>query len=185
MDLTTTLQKKYYEEVVPALMKEFGYKSIMQVPKLTKIVLNQGMGAATADKKLIDVATEEMTNIAGQKAMQTLSRKDISNFKLRKKMPIGVCVTLRRTKMYEFLERLIVISLPRIRDFRGIESNLDGRGNYTMGIQEQIIFPEINIDNIVKLLGMNITFVTSAKTDEEGYALLREFGLPFKNTKKD
>jgi large subunit ribosomal protein L5 len=183
MDLTTTLQKKYYEEVVPALMKEFGYKSIMQVPKLTKIVLNQGMGAATADKKLIDVATEEMTNIAGQKAMQTLSRKDISNFKLRKKMPIGVCVTLRRTKMYEFLERLIVISLPRIRDFKGVDGKLDGRGNYTLGVTEQIIFPEIVLDKVSRISGMNITFVTTANTDEEGYALLREFGLPFKKDK--
>lgn len=183
MELVITLQKKYQEEVVPALMKEFGYKSIMQVPKLEKIVLNQGMGAATADKKLIDVATEEMTNIAGQKAMQTLSRKDISNFKLRKKMPIGVRVTLRRQKMYEFLERLIVISLPRIRDFKGIEGKLDGRGNYTLGVTEQIIFPEIVLDKVSRISGMNITFVTTAKTDEEGYALLREFGLPFKKDK--
>jgi large subunit ribosomal protein L5 len=183
MESVITLQKKYKEEVVPALMKEFGYKSIMEVPRLEKIVLNQGMGAATADKKLIDVATEEMTNIAGQKAVQTLSRKDISNFKLRKKMPIGVRVTLRRQKMYEFLERLIVISLPRIRDFKGIEGKLDGRGNYTLGVTEQIIFPEIVLDKVSKISGMNITFVTTAKTDEEGYALLREFGLPFKKDK--
>jgi len=178
-----TLQKKYTEAVVPALMKEFSYKSVMQVPKLEKIVLNQGMGAAIADKKLIEVATEEMSNIAGQKAVQTLSRKDISNFKLRKKMPIGVRVTLRSAKMYEFLERLIVVALPRIRDFNGIEGKLDGRGNYTLGITEQIIFPEIVLDKVSRITGMNITFVTTAQTDEEGYALLREFGLPFKNAK--
>ena len=152
----------------------------MQVPKLKKIVINQGLGAATQDKKLIENAINELTAITGQKAVATLSRKDISNFKLRKKMPIGVMVTLRRDKMYEFLERLIRVALPRIRDFKGIEGKLDGRGNYTLGITEQIIFPEINIDNISKLLGMNITFVTSAETDEEGYALLKEFGLPFK-----
>ena len=156
----------------------------MQVPVLKKIVINEGLGIATADKKIIDVAMSELTTITGQKAVVTISRKDISNFKLRKKMPIGVMVTLRREQMYEFLERLTRIALPRIRDFRGIESKLDGRGNYTLGIQEQIIFPEINIDSITKILGMNITFVTSAKTDEEGYALLREFGLPFKNAKK-
>lgn len=157
----------------------------MQVPVLKKIVINQGLGMATADKKIIDVAISELTAITGQKAVATVSKKDISNFKLRKKMPIGVMVTLRREQMYEFLERLVRIALPRIRDFKGIESKLDGRGNYTLGIQEQIIFPEINIDNVTKILGMNITFVTSAKTDEEGYALLREFGLPFKNAKKD
>ena len=183
MEFVPTLQKKYKEEVVPALMKEFGYTSIMQVPKLEKIVLNQGLGAATADKKLIEVATEEMTNIAGQKSVQTLSRKDISNFKLRKKMPIGVRVTLRRKRMYEFLERLIVIALPRIRDFQGIQNKLDGRGNYTLGVEEQIIFPEIVLDKVSKITGMNITFVTTAETDEEGYALLREFGLPFKKDK--
>lgn len=183
MEFVPTLQKKYTEEVVPALMKEFGYKSIMQVPRITKIVLNQGMGAAIADKKLIEVATEEMTNIAGQQAVQTLSRKDISNFKLRKKMPIGVRVTLRRQRMYEFLERLIVVALPRIRDFKGIEGKLDGRGNYTLGIEEQIIFPEIVLDKVSRISGMNITFVTDAQTDEEGYALLREFGLPFKKDK--
>ncbi len=155
----------------------------MQVPKLKKIVINQGLGAATQDKKLIETAINELTAITGQKAVATLSRKDISNFKLRKKMPIGVMVTLRREKMYEFLERLIRVALPRIRDFKGINGKLDGRGNYTLGITEQIIFPEINIDTINKLMGMNITFVTSANTDEEGYALLKEFGLPFKNAK--
>jgi len=185
MDNTANLKKTYKERIVPALMKEFNYTSIMQVPALKKIVINQGLGAATADKKLIDIAIQELTTITGRKAIATVSRKDISNFKLRKKMPIGVMVTLRREQMYEFLERLIRIALPRIRDFKGIESKLDGRGNYTLGIQEQIIFPEINIDNITKILGMNITFVTSARTDEEGYALLREFGLPFKNIKKD
>lgn len=177
---TASLKKEYQERIVPLLMKEFGYKSIMQVPRLEKIVLNQGLGIATADKKVIDTAIAEMTAITGQKAVETLSKKDISNFKLRKKMPIGVRVTLRDKKMYEFLERLIRIALPRIRDFKGIEGKLDGRGNYTLGIQEQIIFPEINIDAISKLLGMNITFVTSAQTDEEGFALLKEFGLPFK-----
>ena len=177
---TTSFKNDYKERILPALTKEFGYKSNMQVPRLEKIVLNQGLGMAVADKKIIDTAIAEMTLIAGQKAVQTVSKKDISNFKLRKKMPIGVRVTLRGNNMYEFLERLIKVALPRIRDFKGIEKKLDGRGNYTLGIQEQIIFPEINIDSIVKILGMNITFVTSAKTDEEGFALLREFGLPFK-----
>ena len=185
MSNTANLKKTYQEKIVPALMKEFNYTSVMQVPVLKKIVVNQGLGVAVADKKLIDVAIQELTTITGQKAVATISRKDISNFKLRKKMPIGVMVTLRREQMYEFLERLIRVALPRIRDFKGIESKLDGRGNYTLGIQEQIIFPEINIDNITKILGMNITFVTSARTDEEGYALLKEFGLPFKNIKKD
>ena len=180
MATTTTLKKDYKERIVPALMKEFSYTTVMQVPVLKKIVLNQGLGIATADKKIIDTAIAEMTTITGQKAIATYSKKDISNFKLRKKMPIGVCVTLRNEKMYEFLERLVRVALPRIRDFKGIESKLDGRGNYTMGIDEQIIFPEINIDAISKLLGMNITFVTSANTDAEGFALLREFGLPFK-----
>jgi large subunit ribosomal protein L5 len=179
------LKKKFREEIVPALTKEYDYKSVMQVPRLQKIVINQGVGQAVADKKLIDVAQEELTLIAGQKAMQTLSRKDVSNFKLRKKMPIGVKVTLRRERMYEFLERLICVALPRIRDFNGINAKLDGRGNYTLGITEQIIFPEIDIDKITKILGMEITFVTSARTDEEALALLREFGLPFKNTKKN
>jgi large subunit ribosomal protein L5 len=177
------LQKDYQERIVPALIKEFNYSTVMQVPKLKKIVINQGLGAATQDKKLIETSINELTAITGQKAVATLSRKDISNFKLRKKMPVGVMVTLRRDRMYEFLERLIRVALPRIRDFKGIEGKLDGRGNYTLGITEQIIFPEINIDNINKLLGMNITFVTSANTDEEGYAMLKQFGLPFKNAK--
>ena len=184
MSSTANLKKTYKEKIVPALMKEFNYTSIMQVPELKKIVINQGLGDAVADKKLIDVAIQELTTITGQKAVATVSKKDISNFKLRKKMPIGAMVTLRREQMYEFLERLVRVALPRIRDFKGIESKLDGRGNYTLGIQEQIIFPEINIDNITKMLGMNITFVTSARTDEEVYALLREFGLPFKNIKR-
>ncbi|MBE6299714.1 MAG: 50S ribosomal protein L5 [Bacteroidales bacterium] len=182
--MAANLKKEYQERIVPALMKEFGYTTVMQVPVLKKIVLNQGLGDATQDKKIIDTALAELTAIAGQQAVATLSRKDISNFKVRKKMPIGVSVTLRREKMYEFLERLVRVALPRIRDFKGIESKLDGRGNYTLGIQEQIIFPEINIDSINKINGMNITFVTSANTDEEGYALLKEFGLPFKNIKK-
>ena len=185
MSNTANLKKDYLERIVPALQKEFNYSTVMQVPVLKKIVINQGLGEATADKKIIETAINELTAITGQKAVATLSRKDISNFKLRKKMPIGVMVTLRRERMYEFLERLVRVSLPCIRDFKGIESKLDGRGNYTLGIQEQIIFPEINIDSITKIMGMNITFVTSAKTDEEGYALLKAFGLPFKNAKKD
>ena len=185
MTTTATLKNDYKERIVPALMKEFNYTTVMQVPVWKKIVSNQGLGQAVADKNIIETAINELTAITGQKAIATLSRKDISNFKLRKKMPIGVMVTLRRERMYEFLERLIRVALPRIRDFKGIESKFDGRGNYTLGIQEQIIFPEINIDTITKLLGMNITFVTSAQTDEEGYALLREFGLPFKNAKKN
>lgn len=184
MSATANLKKDYKERIAPALMKEFNYSTVMQVPVLKKIVLNQGLGEATGDKKIIDMAIAELTAIAGQKAVATLSRKDISNFKLRKKMPIGVMVTLRREQMYEFLERLVRVSLPRIRDFKGIESKLDGKGNYTLGIKEQIIFPEINIDSISKISGMNITFVTSANTDEEGFALLKEFGLPFKNIKK-
>ena len=179
---TDSLKQDYLERIVPILTKEFGYTTVMQVPRLEKIVLNQGLGIAVADKKIIDTAIAEMTAITGQKAVETVSKKDISNFKLRKKMPIGVRVTLRGKKMYEFLERLIRVALPRIRDFRGIEGKLDGRGNYTLGIQEQIIFSEISIDNISKILGMNITFVTTANTDEEGFALLREFGLPFKKT---
>ena len=185
MAYTPTLKKKYQEEIIPALKKEFDYSSVMQVPKLEKIVLNQGVGSAIADKKLIDIATTEMTMIAGQKAIQTLSKKDISNFKLRRKMPIGVRVTLRRDQMYEFLDRLIAVALPRIRDFRGVESKMDGRGNYTLGIPEQIVFPEIVLDKVSKINGMNITFVTTAKTDEEGFALLKELGLPFKNVKKN
>ncbi|MCM1331265.1 MAG: 50S ribosomal protein L5 [Bacteroides sp.] len=180
---TATLKTDYKERIVPALEKEFNYSSVMQVPRLEKIVINEGLGAATQDKKIIETAINELTAITGQKAVPTLSKKDISNFKVRKKNPIGARVTLRRDKMYEFLERLIRVALPRIRDFKGIEGKLDGRGNYTLGITEQIIFPEINIDSISKMMGMNITFVTSAKTDEEGYALLKHFGLPFKNAK--
>ncbi len=180
---TATLRQEYKEKIAPALMKEFNYSSVMQVPRLEKIVINQGLGQATGDKKIIETAINEITAITGQKAVATVSKKDISNFKLRKKMPIGVRVTLRGDKMYEFMERFIRVALPRIRDFKGIESKLDGSGNYTVGITEQIIFPEINIDSISKLMGMNITFVTSANTDEEGYALLKQFGLPFKNAK--
>ena len=178
---TASLKKEYAERIAPALMKQFNYSSSMQIPVLKKIVINQGLGMATADKKIIEVAVNEITAITGQKAVATVSKKDVANFKLRKKMPIGVMVTLRRERMYEFLEKLVRVALPRIRDFKGIEGKLDGRGNYTVGITEQIIFPEINIDNISKLMGMNITFVTTANTDEEGYALLKEFGLPFKN----
>ena len=178
-----TVKTDYKERIAPALTKQFNYTSAMQVPRLLKIVINEGLGDATGDKKIIETAINELTAITGQKAVPTLSKKDISNFKLRKKMPIGVRVTLRRDRMYEFMERFIRIALPRIRDFKGIESKFDGRGNYTVGIQEQIIFPEINIDSVNKMMGMNITFVTSAPTDEEGYALLKEFGLPFKNAK--
>ena len=180
-----SLKTKYKEQIVPALMKEFGYKSVMQVPTLEKIVINQGLGQAVADKKLLETAQEELTAITGQKAVVTRSKKDISNFKLRKGMPIGLRVTLRKDRMYEFLERLIVVSLPRIRDFKGINEKFDGRGNYTLGVREQIIFPEIDIDKISKILGMEITFVTSSERDEEAYALLKEFGLPFKNAKKN
>ena len=184
MDYIPNLKKRYREEIIPALTKEFGYTSVMQVPRLEKIIINQGVGQAVADKKLIDVAREELSLIAGQNAIQTLSKRDISNFKLRKNMPIGVKVTLRRDKMYEFLERLICAALPRIRDFRGLNPKLDGKGNYNLGIPEQIIFPEIDIDKIIKILGLEVTFVTTAKSDEEGYSLLREFGLPFKTIKK-
>ena len=177
----TTLSKLYKERIVPELTEEFKYTTPMQVPRLVKIVINQGLGGATQDKKIIETALNEMTAITGQKAVATLSKKDISNFKLRKTLPLGAMVTLRREKMYEFLERLVRVALPRIRDFKGINSKLDGRGNYTLGITEQIIFPEINIDNVPKLQGMNITFVTSAPTDEEGFALLKKFGLPFKH----
>ena len=182
---TAQLKKVYKETIAPSLQKQFNYSSSMQIPVLKKIVINQGLGVATQDKKIIDVAINEISSITGQKAVATYSRKDIANFKLRKKMPIGVMVTLRRERMYEFLEKLVRIALPRIRDFKGIESKFDGRGNYTLGISEQIIFPEINLDQIDRNQGMNITFVTSAKTDEEGYALLKGFGLPFKNAKKD
>lgn len=185
MSNTAQLKNDYAERIAPALMKQFNYSSSMQIPVLKKIVINQGLGMATADKKIIDVAINELTAITGQKAVATVSRKDVANFKLRKKMPIGVMVTLRRERMYEFLEKLVRVALPRIRDFKGIAGKLDGRGNYTLGIQEQIIFPEINIDSIDRILGMNITFVTSAATDEEGYALLKEFGLPFKNAKNN
>jgi len=178
-----SLQKKYKDEISAKLMKQFNFKSVMQVPKLEKITINQGLGVATGDKKLVDVAQSELTMITGQKAVVTYSKKDISNFKLRKGMPIGVKVTLRRTKMYEFLERLISVSLPRIRDFKGINEKFDGRGNYTLGVQEQIIFPEINIDEVSKMMGMEITFVTSTSSDEEAHALLQEFGLPFKTKK--
>ena len=184
MSNTASLKKEYAERIAPALMKQFNYSSAMQIPVLKKIVINKGLGIAAADKKIIDVAIAELSAITGQKAVATVSRKDIANFKLRKKMPIGVMVTLRRERMYEFLERLVRVALPRIRDFKGIESKFDGRGNYSLGIQEQIIFPEINIDSIDRILGMNITFVTTAKTDEEGFALLKEFGLPFKEAKK-
>jgi large subunit ribosomal protein L5 len=176
------LREKYLNEIVPAMMKQFNYSSVMEVPKIVKISLNQGVGAAITDKKLLDSSIEELTAIAGQKAVKTVSRKDISNFKLRRGMAIGARVTLRRDRMYEFLDRLISVSIPRIRDFRGInDKGFDGRGNYSFGVSEQLIFPEINIDKINKIQGMNITIVTTAKTDEEAFALLKEFGLPFKN----
>ena len=179
------LQKKYKDEVVPTLMKKFGYKTVMQVPRLEKICLNQGVKGSVADKKLIDDAVNEMTMVTGQKAVPTLSKKDISNFKLRKHMPIGARVTLRGTNMYEFLDRFIAISLPRVRDFKGInEKSFDGRGNYTMGVTEQIIFPEINIDKVGRISGMDITFVTSGGTNEEAYELLKEMGMPFKKVKR-
>ncbi len=177
------LKNKYKDEIVPALIKEFGYKTVMQVPKLKKIVINQGVGQAIADKKLLESGVKELSDIAGQKAVLTYSSKDISNFKLRRHMPIGIMVTLRQEKMYEFLERLIAVALPRIRDFKGISAKLDGRGNYTMGITEQIIFPEIDLDKINKIMGLQVTFVTSAKSDEEALALLKNFGLPFKTSK--
>ena len=178
------LKKLYKEEIIEKLTKQFGYTTVMQVPKLEKITINEGVGSATGDKKLVEVAQQELSIITGQKAIVTESRKDISNFKLRKGMPIGTKVTLRGVKMYEFLERLIRISLPRIRDFNGISEKMDGKGNYTLGIKEQIIFPEIDIDKITKILGMEITFVTTAKTDEEAHALLAAFGLPFKKNNK-
>src|ERR671933_599189 len=179
---TPRLADKYKNEVVPALMKKFGYKSVMQVPRLEKIVLNRGVNGAVSDKKLVDVAVDELTNITGQKAVPTMSKKDISNFKLRKNMPIGARVTLRGAKMYEFLDRLIATALPRVRDFRGVnEKAFDGRGNYTLGVTEQIIFPEIDIDKVNKITGMDITFVTTAENNEEAYELLKELGLPFRN----
>jgi len=178
-----TLKKKYREEIVPSLMKEFGYATVMQVPRLQKIILNQGVGQAIADKKLLESGVKELTDIAGQKAVLTYSSKDISNFKLRKNMPIGIMVTLRQERMFEFLERLISVALPRIRDFKGINAKLDGRGNYTLGITEQIIFPEIDLDKVSKIMGLQVTFVTTAKNDEEALALLSNFGLPFKSSK--
>lgn len=181
MDFATKLKDKYTEQIIPALTEEFGYKNRMEVPGLKKIVLSQGVGEATGDKKLVEQAVEQMTVIAGQKAIVTYSKKDISNFKLRKGMPIGAKVTLRGERMYEFLERLLWSALPRIRDFNGIKNNgFDGRGNYTLGITEQIIFPEINIDRVPRITGMDITFVTSAETDKEALSLLTNFGLPFK-----
>lgn len=183
---TPRLQTKYHNEVIPALMKKFSYTSVMQVPKITKICLNRGVNGAVADKKLIDIAIDELTTVSGQKAVATKSKKDISNFKLRKNMPIGARVTLRGVKMFEFLDRLISASLPRVRDFKGVsEKAFDGRGNYTLGVTEQIIFPEIDIDKVTKITGMDITFVTTAKNNEEAYELLKEMGMPFKNMKKD
>jgi len=182
---TPRLADKYKKEVVPALVKKFGYKSVMQAPKLEKICLNRGVNGAVNDKKLIDISVDEMTTISGQKAMSTMSKKDISNFKLRKAMPIGVRVTLRGVKMFEFLDRLIAVALPRVRDFKGVnEKSFDGRGNYTMGVTEQIIFPEIDIDKVNRITGLDITFVTTANTDTEAYELLKELGMPFKDAKK-
>ncbi|MGD0342257.1 MAG: 50S ribosomal protein L5 [Bacteroidales bacterium] len=177
------LKTKYNDEIIPALTKEFGYKTVMQVPRLEKIVISQGVGQAIADKKLLEFGVKEFTDIAGQKAVLTYSSKDISNFKLRRNMPIGIMVTLRKDKMYEFLERLISVALPRIRDFKGISAKLDGHGNYTLGITEQIIFPEIDLDKIAKIMGLQMTFVTTARTDEEALSLLKNFGLPFKTSK--
>ena len=183
---TPRLADKYKKEVVPALMKKFSYKTVMQTPRLTKICLNRGVNGAVTDKKLIDVAIDELSNITGQKAVPTMSKKDISNFKLRKNMPIGARVTLRGVKMYEFLDRLVSVSLPRVRDFKGINDKaFDGRGNYTLGVTEQIIFPEIDIDKVNKITGLDITFVTTANSDEEAYELLRELGMPFKNAKNN
>ncbi|MEJ1238876.1 50S ribosomal protein L5 [Chryseolinea sp. T2] len=179
---TPRLKEKYVGEIVPALKQKFSYKSIMQVPKIEKICINKGMGVAVSDKKLIDVALEEITTISGQKAVSTKSKKAISNFKLRENQPIGVRVTLRGDKMYEFMDRLMNIALPRVRDFRGVSSKgFDGRGNYTLGVKEQIIFPEISIDKVTKISGMDITFVTTAQTDEESFELLKAFGMPFQN----
>lgn len=180
------LADKYTKEVVPALVKKFSYDTVMQAPKLEKICLNRGVNGAVTDKKLIDIAIDELTTISGQKAVATMSKKDISNFKLRKDMPIGARVTLRGVKMFEFLDRLISVALPRVRDFKGIsEKSFDGRGNYTMGVTEQIIFPEIDIDKVNKITGLDITFVTTANNDEEAYELLKELGMPFKNAKNN
>ncbi|WP_439881332.1 50S ribosomal protein L5 [Pontibacter sp. MBLB2868] len=182
---TTRLKEKYQNEVVPALKEKFQYKNVMQVPKLTKISINKGIGAAVADKKLVDIGVDELSTITGQKAVATIAKKSVSNFKLREGMPIGAKVTLRGEKMYEFLDRLLTIALPRVRDFRGVnDKGFDGRGNYTLGIKEQIIFPEISIDKIKAITGMDITFVTTANTDEESYELLKAFGMPFTNIKK-
>lgn len=183
---TPRLADKYKKDVVPALVKKFNYDSVMQAPRLEKICLNRGVNGAVTDKKLVDVAVDELTTIAGQKAMATMSKKDISNFKLRKAMPIGARVTLRGVKMYEFLDRLIAVALPRVRDFRGVnEKAFDGRGNYTLGVTEQIIFPEIDIDKVNKITGLDITFVTTAETDEEAYELLKELGMPFQKRNKE
>ena len=183
---TPRLADKYHKEVVPALMKKFAYKTVMQAPKLTKVCINRGVNGAVADKKLIDISIEELTTITGQKAVATMSKKDISNFKLRKNMPIGAKVTLRGVNMYEFLDRLVSVSLPRVRDFKGInDKSFDGRGNFTLGVTEQIIFPEIDIDKVNKITGLDITFVTTAKTNEEAFELLKELGMPFKNVKKE
>ena len=183
---TARLAEKYKKDVVPALMKKFGYKTVMQAPKLEKICLNRGINGAVSDKKLVDVTIEELTTITGQKAVPTISKKDISNFKLRKGIPIGAKVTLRGEKMYEFLDRLVAAALPRVRDFKGVsEKAFDGRGNYTLGVTEQIIFPEVDIDKVNKITGMDITFVTTTKTNEEAYELLKELGMPFRNAKKE
>ncbi len=180
------LADKYTKEVIPALVKKFSYDTVMQAPKLEKICLNRGVNGAVTDKKLIDIAIDELTTISGQKAVATMSKKDISNFKLRKNMPIGARVTLRGVKMFEFLDRLISVALPRVRDFKGVsEKSFDGRGNYTMGVTEQIIFPEIDIDKVNKITGLDITFVTTANSDEEAYELLKELGMPFKNAKNN
>ena len=182
---TPRLADKYKKDVVPALMKKFSYKTVMQAPKLSKICLNRGVNGAVADKKLVDIAIDELTMVTGQKAVATMSKKDISNFKLRKNMPIGARVTLRGVNMYEFLDRLVSVSLPRVRDFKGIsDKSFDGRGNYTLGVTEQIIFPEIDIDKVNKITGLDITFVTTASTNEEAFELLKELGMPFKNVKR-
>jgi large subunit ribosomal protein L5 len=181
---TPRLASKYKQEVVPALVKKFNYETVMQAPRLEKICINRGVNGAVSDKKMIDIAIDELTTIAGQKAVPTMSKKDISNFKLRKNMPIGAKVTLRGNRMYEFLDRLIAVALPRVRDFKGVnDKSFDGRGNYTLGVTEQIIFPEIDIDKVSKITGMDITFVTTANTDQEAYELLKEMGMPFKNAK--
>ncbi|WP_026770707.1 50S ribosomal protein L5 [Asinibacterium sp. OR53] len=183
---TPRLADKYTKEVIPALMKKFAYKTVMQAPKLEKICINRGVNGAVTDKKLVDIAVDELNMITGQKAVPTMSKKDISNFKLRKGMPIGARVTLRGEKMYEFLDRLVSVALPRVRDFKGISDKaFDGRGNYTLGVTEQIIFPEIDIDKVNKITGLDITFVTSANSNEEAYELLKELGMPFKGAKKD